>query len=204
MTTPQEPQTPIVFPPFINGGTTLKVDRNFPNYPNTDWTYTLILTGPSVLSVPATSDPDGYTFHVVATATQTASLTPGNYGYVERLTAADGEVFDVRVGNIVIQPNPATMAAGDGVTHEETALAIIEAAIEGRLTSDQEHYAIAGRSVSKIPIDALVKLRARYRYIVLKQRNRGSLTQSVDVTFPLETPGGQMPPWWRGLEDPYR
>lgn len=184
MVSPAEPTIPLVFPPFFTAGTTFKLDRQFRDYPAADWTYTLYLAGYSVLNQAATADADGITQHIVIAASATAALLPGSYRYIGRLSATDGEVFDIEEGQIVVQADIATQVAGDAVTHAEKTLAVIEAAIGGRLTKDIEHYSIAGRSVSKIPISELVKLRGTYAALVWKQNNSGSLMTPIKVVFP--------------------
>lgn len=186
-----EPQVPTRFPPFLTAGTSFKVDRIFASYPTTEWKYTLLLAGAQVLQKDADADADGVTFHIVLTPANTQSLNPSGgdplaYTFVERMTALDssGEIWDVAAGRIMVNPNLAVAAAGDLVSHEETTLGIIEAALEGRLTADIENYSIAGRSVSKIPVRELIQLRGVYRRLVWKQRNPGKNSTPVDVTFP--------------------
>jgi len=48
-------------------------------------------------------------------------------------------------------------------THAVTMLAAIEAVLEGRITADVEAYTIAGRQITKIPIEQLLVLRDRYK-----------------------------------------
>lgn len=179
----------------MTAGTTFKIDRVFTQYPVSDWSYTLYLAGASVLNQAATPDADGITQHVVIAASATATLLAGAYEYVGRLTAADGEVFDVENGRIMVNANIAALAAGDALSHEEKTLSVIEAAIEGRLTKDIEHYSIAGRSISKIPISELTKLRGTYRALVWKQHNPGQMMTPVEVYFPTSNE--------MSLSDPY-
>lgn len=184
MSAPVEPSIPNCFPNSFGAGTTVKIDRQFSDYPNTDWTYTLYLAGASVLNQAATPDPDGVTQHIVIPAANTATLIPGAYQYVGRLTATDGEVFDVEFGRIIVEANIALLGAGDALSPAERTLTVIEAAIQGRLTADIEHYSIAGRSVSKIPIGELTKLRGIYASLVWRERNPGNLMTPVKVYFP--------------------
>ncbi len=188
-----EPQVPDVYPPFITAGTTFKVDRSFDEFPNSQWQYQLLLAGQVVQSFTATDDADGETFHIVLTPSQTQGLNPLAaatgplpYWYTERLAAQDGsgEIFDVIQGRIVVNANLAGATAGNLVTHEEQTLIVIEAALQGRITSDIEHYSIAGRSVSKIPIAELIKLRGIYQRLCWKQRNPGRSSHPIRVSFP--------------------
>jgi len=56
-----------------------------------------------------------------------------------------------------------TQTQQDELTHVTTVLANVQAVIEGRATSDQQAYTIAGRSLQKMPIADLLMLRDRYK-----------------------------------------
>lgn len=159
-------------PSTLSGGTTVKYRRSFPGYPaSAGWALKVYLSGAVALNVTATADGDEY--EVEITAAQTGTLTPGNYALLERVEKA-GEVYDVARGVVQVTANLATATAGSGVTHAERTLAVIEAALEGRLTADVESYQIAGRAVSKIPVRDLLALRQRYKGEVAIERSVGS------------------------------
>src|SRR5262249_44312146 len=104
---------------------------------------------------------------------------------------------------INIEPNVATAAAGAFNTWEEQTLAVVEAAIAGRLTSDIQAYQIAGRSVSKIPIEDLRRIRGELKAAIWRIKNPGRLGESYKVSFPLENEEQEYPPTWQdvtGLE----
>ena len=75
------------------------------------------------------------------------------------------------------------MANGVYQTHAERTFAVIEAALEGRLTKDLESYQIAGRSISKIPVETLMKMRGRYAGLVREERT-GRATRRHLIRFP--------------------
>lgn len=192
----QEPDIPTRFPPFITAGASFKVDRQFPDYPaggSSGWKYTLILSGTAILTKDATPDANGVIFHLVLTPTDTQPLNPGGgvalpYQYRERLTALDGsgEIYDVTAdGRIMIEPNLAIAQPGDAVSFAEKTLLVIEAALSNRLTADIQNYSIAGRSISKIPVEELMKLHTDFLKICHKQRRRGKFSDPIDVTFPV-------------------
>jgi hypothetical protein len=194
MTTVMEPPIPTRFPPYLTAHTTLKVDRRFPNFSNTDFAYTLLMAGAAVLSKPAIADSDGITWHVVLTPTDTAPLnttaTPAPYRFVERLTDASlGETYDVGEGRIMVNPDLASLSAGDAITYEEKTLAVIEQSLLTGITADIEHYSIAGRSISKIPRRELLQMRGQFRALVWRQRNPGKATIDVNVVFPAKVIG---------------
>jgi len=65
-------------------------------------------------------------------------------------------------------------------THAQTMLAAIEAVLEGRITADIEQYSIAGRSITKIPIAELLKLRSYYKAEAVREQ-RADMISSGEV-----------------------
>jgi hypothetical protein len=60
---------------------------------------------------------------------------------------------------MVVLGNPAIALGG---THATRTLAIIEAALEGRLPRGLETYVIDGQSIAKIPLETLHRMRSYY------------------------------------------
>lgn len=127
-----------------------------------------VVDGQWQVTIPATASKD-----VVSTGTWRL------LGWVE----LDGERYTIYDGVVALRPNVELASLSGLQTHEERALAIIEARIEGRLTADLETYQIDGRAVTKIPVKELLALRAHYRHLVWKQRNRGRAAPSRKVVF---------------------
>jgi hypothetical protein len=168
-------------PALITAGTTVKFRRSFTDYPAGDgWSYTFALAGPASLSKVGT--PSGYSFEVTLSAAETAGLPHGGYRYSELVTKG-GEVFEVGRGVVEVQLDLAAAQGNSALTHAERTLAIIEAALEGRLLLGMETYQIAGRAVSKMKISELARLRGHYAALVWRQRNPGKLGPTVEVTF---------------------
>ena len=59
----------------------------------------------------------------------------------------------------------------------------IEALIEGRATKDVSSYSIAGRSLTRMTPDELVKWRSTYRAEVARQRNAGKPNGGRKITL---------------------
>jgi hypothetical protein len=115
------------------------------------------------------------------------------------------EIHDIRGDELVIniEPNVATAAAGAFNTFEETQLAVIENVLAGRITADIQSYQIAGRSVLKIPIDELMKLRGNLRAAKWRQENPGKMGIPYRTEFVTENDRQNYPPTWvdvTGLE----
>jgi len=175
-----------IVPSEFNAGTTVKFNRSFNDYPASgNWTYKIYLAGAKTLNKAGTTAGDGFT--VALSATDTATLTPGAYKYVERVT--DGtDVFEVGSGVITVGMNIGTAADGAALTHEERTLMVLDAAIEGRLTDDIASYQVSGMAVQKIGMDELQKLRGIYAGKVWRQRNPCKVGPDVNVTFGQDTP----------------
>lgn len=194
------PIIPTTVPKHFPAGTTVKFSRTLDDYlPSDGWTYAIFLNGlTQKFNKAATVDDEGV-FQIQFDPSDTASLIPGPFRYAERLTnSGTGEVYDLHGDElvIVIEPNVASAAAGVFNTWEERTLAVVEAAISGRLTADLQAYQIAGRSVSKIPIQELRTIRGELRAAVWRQNNPGKLGIPFKVHFPPEQENEGLPPTW--------
>lgn len=151
------------------------------------WTLSYALAGASVLDWDSSwVAASGNVSTITVPATTTADLTPGSYEFSRIWTGSGtyaGRVHSVVLSRLTILPNPQTRAAGEGQTHAERTLAVLEAALEGRLTDDIESYQIGGRAVSKIPVAELMTLRAKYRLEVWRGRHPGQAYPTAAVRF---------------------
>jgi len=169
-----------VMPDPITAGTTITYTRTYADFPASSWALKLILAGKSILAVDAVAS--GSDFVITITPAQSAILDAGNYQWVERVTSA-GVVHDAASGTVVVKPNLATASAGSLQSADEKMLEIVELAISGQLTDGIASYQIAGRMVSKIPIDELLRLRTGLRQAV-KAAGTGTPSRPVRFRFP--------------------
>ena len=88
----------------------------------------------------------------------TANWAPGRYTWTSYIDDGTNR-HAIDTGEMVVLANPAIAQAG---THATRTLAIIEAALEGRLPRGLETYVIDGQSIAKIPIETLTRLRSFY------------------------------------------
>ena len=151
----------------------------------------------SITPVWQTSGDDASSWLATVTTTETAALDAGTYTLISRVEGSgdyDGYDYtvDVETGEqirsgynhwlVTVTPDPRTAGAGDFQSHEERTLAVLTAAIEGRLTRDMESYSIAGRSISKIPVRDLTSLRSQYTWLVMQQKS-GRMGITAEVYF---------------------
>jgi hypothetical protein len=196
------PIIPDVVPAHFPAGTTVRFTRSLDDFsPSDGWTYAIYLNGLTQKFNKAASVLDNI-FQIEFLPADTASLNPGPFRYAERLTnSGTGEIYDITGDELVIniEPNVGSAAAGAFNTWEERTLVIVEAAIAGRLTADLQAYQIAGRSVSKIPIQQLRTIRGELRAAIWRQNNPGQLGVPMRVQFALEPESADYPPTWQDI-----
>lgn len=174
-------------PDVLIAGDTWQWDKHVADYSAADgWQLSYVFQGterlPLAWSAEVVAHPNGVDFRVTVPADTTKGLTPGTLLWQAYVTKA-AERHTVDSGSITLKANFATAAAGSQRTHAEKTLAVLKAAIEGRLTADIESYQIHGRAVNKIPMEQLVKLRGRYEAMVYRERHPDLLFTPVEVVF---------------------
>jgi len=196
------PIIPDVVPSHFPAGTTVKFTRSLDDFSPADgWAYTIYLNGATQKFNKAATSPNGI-FEIEFTPTDTANLPPGPYRYAERLTnSGTGEVYDINGDSLVIniEANVASSPAGVYTTWEEQTLAVVEAALKGRLTSDIASYQVAGRAVNKIPIQDLRRIRGELKAAIWRQNNPGRLGVPYEVQFSPDPEIAEFPPTWQDV-----
>lgn len=170
-------------PAKLAAGTSLQLRRNIVPYKASDgWQYRLALRIPGATAFAGQAVGDAFELTIPATAT--AAWPTGTYTFSERLVSADGAiVHEVGSGTVTITPALELAEGQDGLTHSQRSLAIIEAALEGRLGDGIHNYSIGGRAVAKITLPELIKLRDYYRLQVALERRKGISFGTVQFTF---------------------
>jgi len=132
-------------------GTTLNFPTTVPGYPASEgWVLKYHLrprSGSGSIDLTAIAEGDDY--RVQETATNTASWTPGTYGWESRVTLG-AEVFTVAYGDIVIRANVASVTGSfDNRSQAERALDDAKAAFADFNTSGgaKKRYRIGDREV---------------------------------------------------------
>jgi len=98
----------------------------------------------------------------IASAT-TASYTAGEYNWYAFITrSSDSQRIAVDEGHTKLELDFANTNA-DNRSHAKKVLDAIQAVLENRASQDQMSYSIAGRSLSRMSIDDLMRFRDRYR-----------------------------------------
>ena len=130
--------------------------------------YAIIMAG-NQFEITCTDDGDNHHLATV-TAADSTKWKPGTYKWQSYITNGT-ERYSVSTGEIIIQPNFATLGGGyDSRTHAEKVLASIEATIEGTATQDQSSVSINGQQLSRTPKGDLIMFRNKYRIEVASEK----------------------------------
>lgn len=182
---------PVNEPSSFSIAETVKWQRSFGDFPPSDgYALKYYFNGASAFTASAdgssTNGTGGATWVVTLKPADTTGKTAGIYkwaAYAEKGSGATLERWLVAGGAITLTADITVAAAGALQTHEERTLALIETALEGRLTGDMQSYTIDGRQITKIPVLELRRLRVQYQAAVWRIQNGGRLGPPVKFTF---------------------
>jgi hypothetical protein len=149
---------PSTEPQIVEAGDTVAWTRSaVPDYPGFPLNYSFQIPGSTAAPILIAATGTG-PYSVSVANTVTALWPPGNYvwtAYVDNGT----ERHRVGTGIVTILDSPLVAL---GTTHASRTLALIEAAIEGRIPRGLDNYSIDGQMIAKMPIPDLVRLRSIY------------------------------------------
>ena len=178
-------------PDRLTAGDTWTWSRAFPDYPASDFTLSYAIAGPSKLTWETsyvTESDNGYVIEIPASATD--ELVPGTYQWAAYCTDGSSNRYTVDKGTLTVEADLSQFTDGEATTHNEKMLALIEAALEERLTGvadggrgTVENYAVEGRQVSLIPTEQLTALLNKYRRAVSRERNPNTANPQMLVRF---------------------
>jgi hypothetical protein len=158
-------------PATLRAGDTITWDESLPDYPASGgWTLAFVLTkyGQSLITITAAADGDDYT--ITITAATSVSWVSGIYSWQAYVYKEAGdplaitEKYTLESGQVQILPDiTLATSATDLRSHAKKVLDAIEALLEGKATADVMSYSIAGRSLSKMNPEELIKWRSFYK-----------------------------------------
>lgn len=185
-----DPDNPPLGEPLrVVAGSTYKWRRNLPNFlPADSWVLSYgFSNGEQQDSLTATNYGDG-THLATLTLTATGDWDPGDWEWRAYVTKS-GERYDVGRGVFPVEADIASEAK-DIRSNVKRVLDAINAMLEGKATNDQQSMSIAGRSLSRMSWDELMRARRTYKRlhrdeIAAARRNMGlSGGTRLKVRFP--------------------
>ena len=172
-------------PDQFAAGTTVSYRRRLTDFlASAGWTLRLHLAGANVLAKTAATDGDDFLVTIEASDTE-GDFTAGLYKWVERVSSAGGEVYEVGRGTVTVLSNLAEASEGSEQEWIERAIAMLRSHIEGRLPAGMESYQIAGRVVAKMPIKEAISLLSSLESRLAGLKSPGSFTRPVLVSFTM-------------------
>lgn len=159
-------QSPTVEPETIVVGDYIQWRRILgADYPNTEYTmqYVARITagGASEITLVGTAYQSDYLFTV--NSATSADFTPGFYHWqLEAIRNSDSNRIVLERGFFTAAPD-LDVNGSDPRTHAEIMLAKIKSLLEGKADADVANYSVAGRSLTKLSFDELIKARDYYQ-----------------------------------------
>lgn len=148
-------------PTELRAGDTLKFKKSLPDFdPSTDTLTYSLSNEHQQHSIVATDNGDG-SFLVYANSAATAIYQAGTYRLTGFVTVG-ADRYTVATSTIEIKPNLANGAVDDR-SHVKKTLDALEAVILNKASKDQLSYSIAGRSLSMMSPDEIIRWRKLYK-----------------------------------------
>jgi len=129
--------------------------------PADGWSLEFRLSGSTSISLTVATNAAGDGWDVTYAATSSASVAAGRYEWFARCTKG-ATVQTIARGTVTVAPN-ITATNIDGRSWAEQTLAVVEAALAGRMTSAMQEYEIAGRKAKFYSLVELLPLRDQLR-----------------------------------------
>lgn len=181
-------QSPTVEPETVVVGDYIQWRRILgADYPNTEYTmqYVARITagGSSEITLVGTAYQSDYLFSV--NSATSANFNPGFYHWqLEAIRNSDSNRIVIDRGFFTAIPD-LDVNGSDPRTHAEIMLAKIKSLLEGKADADVANYSVAGRSLTKLSFDELIKARDYYQEEYLKEvaKQRISKGQATGTTI---------------------
>ena len=153
-------------------GTSWEWDRHVSEaLPSEGWTLTYEFTGPGAIdTIQAVSSSEGDYYEVREDKDFSDRFAGGMYEVSAFVTNGTDRHLIWR-GRIYVRDVTADELSTR--SHSERVFAAIKDAIEGRITTDTQSFAINGRAFSQIPIEECQRLRGLYAAMVCRERTGG-------------------------------
>ena len=160
------------------------------DYPNTDYTMTYVgrITGGGNTEIQVTGTAYGNDYLFSVSSTDSADFVPGYYHWqLEAVRDSDDERIVIDRGYFTAIADLDVNGA-DPRTHAEIMLDKIESLLQGKADADVANYSIAGRSLTKLSFDELIKARDFYKAEFLKEQvsERVRKKQGTGATIKVE------------------
>lgn len=167
-------------PEIIIAGDTVKWKKSLSDYKASDgWALKYYLQGATPITLTASADGDDHLISI--SAATSSSYTPGTYwwnSYVEK----SGERYSIAQGTFLVKENFATLTgAYDGRSHVKKVLDALEATILGKASKDQQSYSIAGRSISRMTVEEIIKWRDVYKRDYQNEMRSEKIARGLDT-----------------------
>lgn len=153
------PEIPTTEPQSITAGETVAWTKTLPDYPATAWTlkYALQASGKELITLTAAAS--GAAHAITVAAATSAAYAAGVYVWTAYVEQGSTRTTVAR-GTVTIAASP---LAALGSTHNTRMLALIQAALEGRIPNGLESTDIDGQRIDRTSVEILEALERKYQ-----------------------------------------
>lgn len=171
-------------PSTITAGDKVTWTETLTDYPATSWSLAVELRSKDRPPVTIAATPSGADFSITILPATSALWKSGIYSWQAYVyTGTPPNFTDKRTierGTIEILPNLTIFSASDDPrSHVKKVLDALEAVIEGKASSDQLSYSIAGRSISKMSPTEILQWRDLYKAEYRNELNAENIAKGV-------------------------
>lgn len=155
-------------PSVIQAGDTLSWNESLPDYPASSYNLAFDLRSLNCPPITITASANNDDFAISCNATTTKNWKQAVYKWQAYVFTGSAPDFTTKktigTGTVEIKQNLTIFpSTEDPRSHVKKVLDSLEAVIEGKATLDQLSYSIAGRSLSKMSPEEIVKWRDEYK-----------------------------------------
>lgn len=172
-------------PTIVLSGDTFKWSAGFADYSAASgYSLNVRLSGVNVLTVTGSASSNGNDFDIVLTASSSATLGAGLYNVAYQIVSGS-ERYTPHTSTLTVIADPSTSTAGSRQLFAEKGYNAVCSALLSRVdpTHLTESYSIAGRSVTLIPTEELLRLRNYFANELARLKGKTGFGYTLPVVF---------------------
>jgi hypothetical protein len=172
-------------PSTVHAGDTISWNESLADYPASSYNLAFDLRSYDCPPITITASANGNDHAISCNAATTKGWKAGIYAWQAYAYTGSPPDFTTKVtlqrGTIEIRPDLTGFSAtGDPRSHVKKVLDALEAVIEGKATSDQLSYSIAGRSISKMSPTEILQWRDLYKTEYQREMDAEKISQGIE------------------------
>ena len=173
-------------PETLRAGDTISWTESIPDYPASGgWTLAFVLQAKDQPFITITAATSGDDYAISNLPAVTRDWIAGVYSWQAYVYKEAGAVitekYTLETGHLTILPDITQALSTDDLrSHAKKVLDALESLLEGKATSDAASYSIAGRSITKMMPEELIKWRSFYKTEYERELEAEAIAKGLD------------------------